>query len=348
MSQLRKKIDTWWRGPTSGSDAKVCLEGKIVAITGANTGIGRITAHEISKKGARVIMLCRNTEKAHSTAKEINKNTGNQVDVVMCDLASFESIRECADTLLEKEDKIDILINNAGVMACPEMKTKDGLELQIGTNHFGHFLLTDLLQPLLRKSSATGGSPRIVIVSSMAHEGPMWPWPFCLLALGIALFIPKMSKVYWALIPRFRMNWEDLHFQNIPGSYKTFIAYSQSKLANVLHAKELSRRVQKDGISVYCVHPGLIDSELWRHHKAKGSLGEFMLAPFEYLMKTTFHGAQTTLYCALEPSIAKDTGLYYSDCKEASPSPVSLIEEDQKKLWNISEETVGNGTKFNI
>ena len=122
--------------------------------------------------------------------------------------------------------------------------------------------------------------------------------------------------------------------------------YSQSKLANVLHAKELSRRVKKDGISVYCLHPGLIDSELWRHHKEKGSIGEFMLSPFEYLMKTPFHGAQTTLYCALEPSIANDTGLYYSDCKEVSPSPVSLIEEDQKKFWKISEETVGLAKKM--
>ena len=342
MEQFKKKFDVWLKGPTKGSDAKVCLQDKVVAITGSNTGIGKITAHELSKKGARVIMLCRNLEKAHSTAREINKDTGNQVDVIKLDLASLTSVRECAHTLLEKEDKIDILINNAAVMACPELKTEDGFEMQMGTNHFGHFLLTELLQPLLRKSSATGFSPRIVLVSSMAHEGAMWPWPFCLIALGLALFLPMFVKVYWALIPPFRMNWDDLHFQKKPGSYTPFIAYSQSKLAILLYAKELARRVEKDGIKVYCLHPGLIDSELWRSHKEKGSFGKFMLAPFEYFMKTPFYGAQTTLYCALEPSIANDTGLYYSDCAEAQPSSQALIEEDQKRLWKISEETVGN------
>ena len=341
MNQFKKRFDAWLRGPTSGSEAKASLDGRVVAITGANTGIGKVTAHEISKKGGRVIMLCRDMEKAYAAARDINKDTGNQVDVVKLDLASFQSIRECATALIEKEDKIDILINNAAVMACPEMKTEDGLELQIGTNHFGHFLLNELLQPLLRKSRETGFSPRIVIVSSLAHEGPMWPWPLCFIALGLALIVPTLVKVFWALIPRFRMNWDDLHFQKVPGCYKPFIAYSQSKLAIVLYSKELSRRVLKDGIHVYCLHPGLINSELWRHHKQKGSLSEFLLAPFEYLMKTTFLGAQTTLYCALEPSIVNDTGLYYSDCAEANPSPVALIESDQKRMWQISEETVG-------
>ena len=330
-----------FNGPTKGSDAQVCLEERVVAITGSNTGIGKVTAHELSKKGARVIMLCRDLEKAHSAAREINKDTGNQVDVMKLDLASLKSVRECSQALLEKEDKIDILINNAGVMACPELKTEDGLEMQMGTNHFGHFLLTELLQPLLRKSAAKGNAPRIVIVSSMAHEGPMWPWPFCLIALGLALFFYRFVKIYWKLLPRFRMNWNDLHFQKNKGSYKPFVSYSQSKLANVLHAKELSKRVLKHGINVYCLHPGLIDSELWRSHKQKGTVGELLLKPFEYFMKTPFYGAQTTLYCALDPGIAKDTGLYYSDCAEADPSPVALNETYQNWLWKISEETVG-------
>ena len=345
MEGLKKKIDSWLWGPTSGSEIDISLDGKVVAITGANTGVGKETAHEISRKGARVIMLCRDTVKAESVSKEIMNDTGNQVDIVKLDLASLESVRNCADALITKEDRIDILINNAGVMACPEMKTKDGLELQIGTNHFGHFLLTELLQPLIRKSTTTGFTPRIVVVSSMAHEGPMWPWPFALIALGLALLMPRFVKIYWMMLPRFRMNWDDLHFQKIPGSYEPFIAYSQSKLANVLFAKELSKRVAKDGIKVYCLHPGLIDSELWRHHKQKGSIGSFMLAPFEYFMKTPFLGAQTSLYCALEPSIVNDTGLYYSDCAIASPSPVALNENDQKKLWRISEETVGLSKK---
>ena len=129
-------------------------------ILGSNTGIGKVTAHEISKRGARIIMLCRNIEKAEAVASEISNDTGNQVDVLKLDLSSLNSVRECAQIILDKEEKIDILINNAGIMTCPEWKTYDGFEMQIGTNHFGHFLLTELLIPLLRKSASTGFTPR--------------------------------------------------------------------------------------------------------------------------------------------------------------------------------------------
>jgi len=234
-------VKLWVQGPTKGSDSKVWLDGKVVVITGSNSGIGKITAHELSKKGARVIMLCRNVEAANNVKREITKNTGHQVDVKKMDLASLQSVRECANALLEEEDKIDILINNAGVMACPELKTEDGFEMQFGTNHLGHFLLTEMLLPLLRKSKATGFTPRIVNLSSVAHQ-------------------------------RAKMNWNDLHYQIYPGTYKPFISYGQSKLANILHAKELARRVQKDGISVFSLHPGAIATELWRNMKEWGFL----------------------------------------------------------------------------
>jgi len=341
MEGFRKRFNAWMWGPTSGSEIDISLEGKVVAITGANSGIGKVTALELSKKGARVLMLCRDTNKAQEVANDITDETRNEINVIKLDLASFEDIRSCADTLLHNEHQIDMLINNAGIMACPEMTTKDGLELQIGTNHFGHFLLTLLLLPLLRKSAANHFNPRIIVVSSMAHKGTIWPRPFTSLGLGLALLMPRLVKLYWAILPRFRMNWEDLHFQKVPGSYKPFKAYSQSKLANVLYAKELSRRLADEGIKVYCLHPGIISSELWRHQKPKGAMGSVLQAPFNYFMKTPFLGAQTTLYCALEPSIANETGLYYSDCAVASPSPVALSEDDQKRLWDISEETVG-------
>lgn len=249
-------------------------------------------------------------ENAHSVAKEINKDTGHQVDVIHLNLASLRSIRDCANTLLDKEDKIDILINNAGVMACPETKTEDGFEMQMGTNHFGHFLLTELLLPLLRKSSASGCVPRIVIVSSMAHKSG-------------------------------KMNWEDIHYQKNPGSYERFRSYGQSKLANILHAKELSRRVENDGIRVYSLHPGVIATELWRSIKQNGFFTKAGMAIFEYIMKTPFHGAQTTLYCALDSSVENDTGLYYSDCAEKPTSRSALNAEDQIKLWKLSEEACG-------
>ena len=127
--------------------------------------------------------------------------------------------------MLDEEEKIDILINNAGVMTCPEWKTEDGFEMQIGTNHFGHFLLTELLIPLLRKSASGGFTPRIVIESSLAHEAGS-------------------------------IRCDDNHFQNVPGSYSRVKAYCQSKLANVMHAAELARHVDNFGIRVYSLHPG--------------------------------------------------------------------------------------------
>merc|ERR1712168_1656128 len=143
------------------------LHGKTVVITGVNTGIGKVCARELAKRGAKVVILCRNMEKARSAAHELKEVEGVDIYVEQMDLASFKSIRECANRLISKLDKIDILLNNAGVMVCPEMRTEDGLEMQIGTNHFGHFLLTNLLLPLLKKAAP---GARIVNVSSMAHE----------------------------------------------------------------------------------------------------------------------------------------------------------------------------------
>lgn len=125
-----------------------------------------MTAIDLAKRGARVIICCRNAEKAAEAAKEIREESGsNLVEVASLDLASLKSVRECAESLLEKEDKIDFLINNAGVMQCPNWKTEDGFDMQMGTNHFGHFLFTELVMPLIRKSAASGHHPRIVIVS---------------------------------------------------------------------------------------------------------------------------------------------------------------------------------------
>ena len=129
-------------------------------VTGANTGIGKITAEDMSARGARVIILCRSLEKAEDAAKDIEAKTGNKVEIEKLDLASLKSVRECANQLISKLDQVDILINNAGVMTCPEWKTEDGFDMQLGTNHLGHFLLTELLMPLIRNSAASGFHPR--------------------------------------------------------------------------------------------------------------------------------------------------------------------------------------------
>jgi len=154
-------------------NSKARLDGKIVAITGCNTGIGRFTALDMSRRGAKVVMLCRNVEAAELVAEQIRKETEGEVIVHRCDLASLKSVRECAEQLSNSLEKIDILINNAGVMVCPLTRTEDGFEMQIGTNHLGHFLLTNLVMPLVKKAAP---GARIVNVSSLAHEQGVMQW----------------------------------------------------------------------------------------------------------------------------------------------------------------------------
>jgi len=300
----------WMRGPTKGSDSTKKLDGKLVVITGANTGIGKETAIDLAKRGARVIICCRDMTRAEAAAKDIRTDSGSDlVEVAQLDLASLKSVRKCAENLLENEDKIDYLINNAGVMMCPEGKTEDGFDMQMGTNHFGHFAFTELVMPLIRKSSASGHHPRIVIVSSMGH-----------------------------LMARQGINFEDVNYDT---DFNTMKAYGISKLANVLHAKELANRLNNTGISVYVLHPGAVNTELSRHiHKKIPSFIACCMIPFfGWIIKSPFHGAQTTLYCTLDDKIECESGKYYSDCAVA-PTLTSHAEDmDQaKKLWELSEK----------
>jgi len=293
----------WMQGPKVSSTAR--LDGKTVVITGANTGIGKVTAMELSKRGAKVVMLCRNMEKAEEAAEEIRKATEGKVVVHKLDLSSLASVRECAEQLGNSLEKIDILINNAGIMACPEMRTQEGFEMQIGTNHFGHFLLTNLVMPLLKKAAPTA---RIVNVSSLAHT-------------------------------RGQIQWDDINFEKTP--YDAIKAYGQSKLANILFTKELARKGEGSGVNAYALHPGVINTELGRH--LKDTFGPFVCLwkvamPF---IKTPESGANTTIYCAVDESIADHNGRYYSDCREKQPAPQADNVEDAKKLWDISEQLVG-------
>ena len=263
----------------------------------------------MAKRGAKVIICCRDKARADKAVEDIKKESSNEnVQNVILDLASLKSVRKCAETLNKTEEKVDYLINNAGVMMCPQWKTEEGFDMQMGTNHFGHFLFTDLMLPLLKKSVKTGHKPRIVIVSSLAHTGAK---------KGISF--------------------DDINFEK---KFSTMDAYCQSKLANVLHAKGLAKRL--DGISVYSLHPGVIATELTRH------VADWM-GPFkhiynwlvEFVSKDPFHGAQTTLYCTLEDSIENQSGLYYSDCDVKEAAKMGQDMEAVEKLWELSEKLVG-------
>ncbi|GAA6082904.1 retinol dehydrogenase 12, partial [Tachysurus ichikawai] len=204
------------------------LDGKTALITGGNTGIGKETALDLAARGARVILACRDVEKGEEAAAEIRTRVGGaQVEVRELDLADTYSIRVFAQRFLQEVSHLHILINNAGVMMCPYMKTADGFEMHLGVNHLGHFLLTFLLIGVLKRSAPS----RIIVVSSLAH--------------------------YFGWI-----RFHDLHSQ---GSYNSGLAYCQSKLANVLFTKELAHKLTGLNVTVNSLHPGTVRSDLVRH-----------------------------------------------------------------------------------
>lgn len=288
------------------------LDGKTAIVTGSNTGIGKYTVLDFVKRGARVIMACRDIGKAEEAAKDIRSlaegvEGAGTVEVVCLNLGSLASVRQCAQELLRKEEKIQLLVNNAGVMVCPEGKTEDGFETQFGVNHLGHFLFTCLLLPRIIRSAPA----RIVTVSSVGHE--------------------------WGNI-----NFEDLNSEQ---SYSAWKAYCQSKLANVLFCKELARRLQDTGVTTYSLHPGAVNTELQRHLDDTYFRGANLLnrAFARLFFKTPEEGAQTSIYCSVDEKLANQTGLYYSDCKEKVPSVRARDPEVAKKLWEVSAKMVGLG-----
>ncbi|XP_003224920.1 retinol dehydrogenase 12 isoform X1 [Anolis carolinensis] len=230
-------IRKYFAGGKCTSTAK--LNGKVVVITGANTGIGKETAKDLAGRGARVILACRDMEKAEAAANEIRTKTGNQqVIAKKLDLADTKSIREFAENFQEEEKELHILINNAGVMMCPYSKTVDGFEMQFGVNHLGPFLLTFLLIECLKQSAPS----RIVNVSSLGHRRG------------------------------------SIHFENLQGekSYNGNKAYCNSKLASILFTRELARRLQGTRVTANALHPGAVITELVRHSAIMIFLGKLL------------------------------------------------------------------------
>ncbi|XP_017769776.1 PREDICTED: retinol dehydrogenase 13-like [Nicrophorus vespilloides] len=295
------------------------LDGKTAVITGCNTGIGKITARDLYQRGAKVIMACRNLEKAKEAMEEIKQeckgqeNLGN-LSVIPLDLSSLKSVRDIALQLNEEEKKIDLLINNAGVMMCPLERTADGFEMQIGTNHFGHFLLTMLLLPKIIKSAPA----RIVNVSSLAHMNG-------------------------------KLDLDDINWEK--RSYSAIGAYGQSKLCNILFTRQLALKLKESGITgvtVYSLHPGVINTELTRHLDSTyfQGLTRMFKAVGGWFMKTPEQGAQTTIHCAVSEEAGKETGLYYAECKPTSSTSAAENMEDAKKLWIESLKIVNLPENF--
>ncbi|WP_022927954.1 SDR family NAD(P)-dependent oxidoreductase [Patulibacter americanus] len=280
--------------------------GRVAIVTGANTGLGFETARMLAERGATVVMAVRNVEKGREAAARI----AGDVTVQALDLASLDSIRSAAVDLRAAHPRIDLLINNAGVMYPPKQTTADGFELHFGTNHVGHFALTGLL---LNQLLPVPGS-RVVTVSSTGHR------------------------------IRAAIHFDDLQWER---SYSRMGAYGQSKLANLLFTYELQRRLAAHGTTVaVAAHPGMSNTELTRNTPAVFRLPITWLAPF-FTQKPEM-GALPTLRAATDPAVAG--GQYYGpdDRREirgypklVTSSPDSHDAEVQRRLWTVSEELTG-------
>ena len=273
------------------------LDGRTFLITGANTGIGKETARGLANRGGRVLLACRSAESGRRTIDELAGATGNeQLELLSLDLGDLASVRACADGVLARGEPLHVLINNAGVAGGRGM-TASGFELAFGTNHIGPFLLTSLLLDRLRESAPA----RIVNVASGAHYG----------ATGI-----------------------DFQAVRTPTRSRTGMReYSVSKLANVLHALELARRLDGTGVTTYSLHPGVFASDIWRR----------VPWPVRGLMKLRMdspeHGARTSLYCATAPELAGESGRYYDDCAAKQPGQ-AVTASLAGELWQRSADWV--------
>jgi len=295
------------RGADSWNKVTKDLHGKVVLITGANTGIGFETAKELAKMGGHIVIACRDINKGNIAKKVVQEYSKNEfITVVELDLSSFESIVQFVKKLHDMNLKIDILINNAGVMMCPFSKTKDGLEMQVGTNHIGHFYLTLLMidQDLINEKEG-----RILNVSSNAHQ-----------LLGQDL------------------DPEKLFFDE--KNYNKYKAYGHSKLANVLFTIELQRRLVNNNIKIITVslHPGGVSTEITRH-----TISDKFQWFSSLFFKTPLQGAQTSLYCSLSDDVTP--GAYYEDCKLKKATIPKGKPNLAFDLWETSEKVINYQSK---
>ncbi|XP_038141902.1 dehydrogenase/reductase SDR family member 13-like isoform X2 [Cyprinodon tularosa] len=289
--------------------SSVCLKGKTVIVTGSNTGIGKSTALEIAKRGARVILACRNKEKGETAAFDIRAESGNnQVLLMELDLSSLKSVRRFAETFLNTEPRLDILINNAGVIG--PGYTEDGFDLAFGVNHLGHFLLTNLLLERLRQCYPS----RVITVSAHLH---------------------RFGNIDFHLLA------SQKEVVSNQSTWHNFQAYCNSKLCNVLFTRQLANQLEGTDVTCYALHPGVIYTELCRNMSQWLQLLMMPLAKLFFLDPKG--GSQTTLYCALQEGIEPLSGSYFSNCALYKVGAKGVNDGVAKKLWEVSERLTGIG-----
>lgn len=282
------------------------LAGKTALVTGASGGIGLVTARELARRGARVIIVARNPDKLERARTAILFAAPQaQLDVRVCDLSVLAQVRQLAQEITRDYAQLDILVNNAGIMPGPLTLTTEGHELSWATNHLSVFALTQLLLPLL--SAAETG--RIVTVASEAH------W------LGEIELLQEA--------------------RNAPENYSWLTAYADSKLANILFTNELAYRLELTNVTANCLHPGMVDTGLVHAGSSWGM--KALWWPAKPFMVSPERGAQTTLYLATSPEVARVSGRYFKNSRPGRSSARAQNRTDAARLWRISEEETGLG-----
>lgn len=320
ISEQQKPVDSGFGAKSEPEEVlkDIDLGGKIAMVTGGYSGIGLETTRALKEAGARVIVPARRKDVAKSALSGIVESE----DILNLDLADPSSAQSFVNEFVDSGMSLDILINNAAVMACPQMPTKEGWDLQFAVNHIGHFIITKGLLPTMSSSGS-----RIVTLSSTGH---------------------KLSGIQW----------EDVHFE---GSYDKWKAYGQSKTAASLLAVEISERMKDEGIKTYSVHPGGIFTPLQRHLEKEemialgwlgedGELSEMAAANF----KSPTQGASTSLWCATSPMLEEVSGVYCENCDVAvrqEDGPMAryigvadwAVDTDEAaKLWDLTEHTLSS------
>ena len=299
------------------------LSSHVYIVTGANSGSGLGTTKQLVSQGAHVVAACRRVSAAEQAIMPLASAKGS-VEVMELDLNSLESVRQFVAAFKAKHDRLDGLVNNAGVMNTPEGKTEDGVETQFGVNYLAHFLLTELLLDTLKSSARS----RVVLVSSVAHAGMRGEAP--------------------------QLRLDDLDFAE--RGYDGALAYGQSKLAMVIYARHLAQRLEGTGVSAFSVHPGWIRSNLVKH-TAPPFVQNVLLRPFSRMlgMMSGDDGAQTQLHCLLDDDAPSHSGAYFSQNSlfypdkadraggwpMRSPNPLTYDDELAAQLYEKSGELAG-------
>lgn len=268
-----------------------------VLLTGGNTGIGRATAEALAAQGHRLWLAGRSEERTRPVLDAVRAR-GARADFLPLDLADLGSVRACAARFVATGERLDVLLANAG-LAGQRGETKQGFELAFGTNHLGHFLLTELLLPRLEESGRAGPRARVVVVASRAHY--------------------RVRNFDWS---------------TLRGPTRTFTGwpeYQRSKLCNVLFVRELARRLEGKPVDAYALHPGVVASDIWRRAPRP------LRALARLWMVSNEEGAQTSVYCATAPELEGKSGRYWHECAEKRPSRLALDDALAAELWAKSE-----------